>query len=156
MKKISLAVLIILSALALQAAEPKQEPTAATAQLPIYMQPTKEQRKVFKQRNKQIHQLAKKYRKASSAEEKAALKAQLTQIISDATDSSMAWALERVAAEKENLAVWENKLKERQKNLEQIKARRVEDILSGEAEQRYKLAKKRWKKEMKDFKKNMK
>jgi phosphoenolpyruvate carboxylase len=120
------------------------------------MHPTQEQRKAFKQRNKQIKQLTKKYRKAQSAEEKTAVKAELAQIISDTTDANMVWALQRVAAEKENLSVWEQKLRERQKNLEEIKARRVDEILSGEAEHRYKLAKKRWKKEMKEFKKSMK
>ena len=135
-----------------------QHPVQANAdqKLPVYMQPSKEQRLQFKRRNKQIHQLTKKYRKAKTSEEKAVLKAQLMQIVSDATDASMAWALQRVAAEKENLAVWEQKLQQRQKNLEEIKTRRVDEILSGEAERRFKLAKKRWKKEMKEMKKNMK
>jgi len=154
MKKIFLIIGILCLAFSAQAAE-EQKPVSGQ-KLPVYMQPTQEQRKAFKQRNKQIHQLTKKYRKATTAEEKTKIKAQVTQIVSDATDANMAWALERVASEKENLTVWENKLKERQKNLEQIKARRVDEILSGEAEQRYKLAKKRWKKEMKEMKRNMK
>ena len=154
MKKIFLMMSIICLALCVYAA-PEKEP-ALGQKLPVYMHPTKDQRKAFKQRGKLIRQLTKKYRKATSSEEKAAIKAQLTQIISDATDANMAWALERVAAEKENLVMWEQKLQERQKNLAEIKARRVDEILSGEAEQRYKLAKKRWKKEMKEFKKNMK
>ena len=137
-------------------AQPVQDSASQQGHLPVYMQPDKEQRKEFKQRRKQIRRLVKKYRKATSAAEKAAIKTQLEQIISDTTDAGMAWALGRVAAEKENLIRWEQKLQEQQQHLEQIKARRVDELLSGEAEQRFKLAKKRWKKEMKDFKKNMK
>ena len=148
---------IMLSVLAVCCAQAQQPQQAAQANnLPVYMRPTQAQRKEFKQRNKEIRRLAKKYRKATSAQEKAAVKAQLSQIISDTTDAGMAWALERVAAEKKNLATWEQKLQERQKNLDEIKARRVDEILSGEAERRFKLAQKRWKKEMKDFKKSMK
>ena len=155
MKKIFLIAGLIALALSAHAAQPQQDP-AAKQKLPIYMQPTKEQRKAFKQRGKKIKQLAKQYRKATSADEKANIKAQMTQIVSDATDAGMNWALERVAAEKENLIAWEQKLQERQKSLEEIKTRRVEEILSGEAEQRYKLAKKRWKQEMKELKRKMK
>lgn len=124
--------------------------------LPVYMQPDKEQRKAFKQRGKQVRRLVKKYRKAKSSEEKTILKEQLAQIISDTTDANMAWALARVSAEKENLSHWEQKLQERQKKLDEIKARRVDELLSGEAEQRFKLAKKRWKKELQSFKQSMK
>lgn len=122
----------------------------------VYMLPTAEQRAHFKQRNKQVRELAKKYRKAKSAEEKAALKEQLAHIVSQATDESMAWMHARIEAEKANLALQEAKLKEREKNLAQLKAQRVEDILSGAAERRFKLAKKRWKQEIKDLKKSMK
>ena len=154
MRKILLTVLVF--AWVCSAAAFAQNQETAGQKLPVYMHPTQEQRKAFKQRNKQIKQLTKKYRKTSSAEEKNAIREQLTQIISDATDANMAWALERVAAEKENLAVWEQKLQERQKNIAQIKERRVDEILSGEAEHRFKLARKRWKKEMQDLKKSMK
>ena len=121
----------------------------------VVMRPTAEQRKIFKERSKKIRLLVKQYRKAST-DEKAVIKEQLAQIVSQATDESMAWAQARVAAEKENLAVWEQKLKERSENLDEIKAQRVEDLLSGEAQRRFELAKKRWKKEMKDLKKSMK
>ncbi|MBO7238841.1 MAG: hypothetical protein J6U96_06190 [Elusimicrobiaceae bacterium] len=152
MKKI---ILFLIAVFVLGAALPLAAQTA-DKKLPVYMRPTKEQRLEFKQRNKQIRALTKKYRKAQTAEEKAAIKAQLTQIVSDATDASMAWAIERVAAEKENLISWEQKLQERQKNLDEIKARRVDEILSGEAERRFKLSTKRWKKEMTEMQKNMK
>ena len=117
--------------------------------------PDKAQRKIFKQQGKQIRRLVKQYQKAS-AQEKVAIKEQLSQIISQATDQSMAWAMQRVSSEKENLAQWERKLQERQAHLDEIKARRVDEILSGEAQHRFKLAKKRWKKEIRDLKKSMK
>jgi len=123
--------------------------------LALAVGPDKTQRKIFKQQGKQIRRLVKQYQKAS-AQEKVAIKEQLSQIISQATDQSMAWAMQRVSAEKENLAQWERKLQERQAHLDEIKARRVDEILSGEAQHRFKLAKKRWKKEIRDLKKSMK
>ena len=93
---------------------------------------------------------------ALSEEEKAAIKEQLSQIVSQATDESMLWAQQRIDAEQANLEQWERKLQERREHLAEIKAQRVEDILTGEAEQRFKLAKKRWKKEIKELKKSMK
>ncbi len=128
-----------------------QQPALAA----MVMRPSAEQRKLFKQRNKEMSRLVKQYRKAS-AEEKPAIKEQLAQLVSDATDESIAFAKARITAEKENLAAWEEKLKEREANLEEVKAQRVDDLLSGEAQRRFELAKKRWKKEMKDFKKSMK
>ena len=122
----------------------------------LAMRPGKEQQKLFKQRNKQIRQLTKQYRTAKTNEEKAAIKERLTQLVSQATDESMFWARMQLEAEKDNLVHWEAKLAEREKHLDKVKAKRVEEILSGEAEQRFKLAKKRWKKEMKDLKKSMK
>ena len=156
MKKIYIVLTaVLLAGMALQAQQP-QEQRAPQGRLPVYMQPDKEQRKAFKQRGKQIRRLVKQYRKAKSSEEKAAIKEQLAQLVSQATDAGNAWALARVAAEKENLIRWEQKLQEQQAHLDEIKARRVEELLSGEAEQRFKLARKRWKKELQDFKKSMK
>ena len=120
------------------------------------MRPDKEQQKLFKQRSKQIRALTKAYHQAKTAEEKATIKEQLTQLVSQATDENMAWTKARLAAEKNNLIQWEAKLAEREKHLDEIKAKRVEEILSGEAKQRFKLAKKRWKKEIRDLKKSMK
>ena len=156
MKKILILAVLFICPLYLLAED--KQPIVPTAQKPLsfIVRPGKEQRKLFKQRNKQIRQLTKAYRKATTNEEKAAIKVQLAQLVSQATDESMAWAKARIEAEKNNLATWETKLKEREQNLEEIKARRVDEILSGEAEQRFKLAKKRWKKEMKDLKKSMK
>ena len=140
--------------LALQA-EQTSQPSASGRPLSFMIRPDKAQRKLAKKRSKQISRLVKQYRKAST-EQKAAIKAQIEQIVSEATDESMAWMQERIAAEKENLSQWERKLQERQANLEQVKAQRVEEILSGEAKRRFKLAKKRWKKEIRDLKKSMK
>ena len=63
-----------------------------------------------------------------SSEEKTAIKEQLTQLVSQATDESMAWARMQLAAEKENLHHWEEKLAEREKNLEQVKAKHYDLI----------------------------
>lgn len=115
----------------------------------------KEQKKRFEKRNKEIKKLAKQYRKAKSEDKKAEIKARLLEIVSQATDESIAWSKERIAAVRANLNQWEKTLAEQEKNLPQVKAKRVEDILSGEAERRYKLAQKRWKQEMKDRKKQM-
>lgn len=136
------------------ATQPAPEQQTVARPLAFAVKPDKEQRKIFKQRNKQIRRLVKQYQKAS-AEQKPLIKEQLAQIVSEATDDSMAWATERVAAEKENLILWEQKLKEQQNHLDEIKAKRVEELLSGEAKHRYKLAKKRWKKEIKALKKSM-
>lgn len=151
MKKISLILVFALTGLALYAAENKQ--VLAQTQTPAVMTEA-ERHKIFKQRNKEIRQLVKKYRKAS-ATEKPQIKERLAEIVSQATDEGMAWSKERIAAEKENLLRWEKKLKEQEENLAEVKARRVDEILSGEAERRHKLAKKRWKKEMKDRQKRM-
>lgn len=154
MKKVFWVFLFCVIGLGLRAAENQAtEPTAQVPNSPAVM--TEEQRhKIFKQRNKEIRKLVKQYRKAS-ATEKPKIKEQLAQIVSQATDESMAWSKARVAAEKENLAQWEQKLQKQEQNLAEVKARRVDEILSGEAERRHKLAKKRWKKELKDRKKRM-
>ncbi len=112
--------------------------------------------KRFQARNEQIRKLTKQYRKAKTAEKKTQIKAQLLQIVSEATDEGLVWSKERIAAERANLNRWEEKIKEQETHLDEVKAQRVEDILSGEAERRHKLAQQRWKKEIKDRKKLMK
>jgi len=154
MKKIFLVLLFSFIGLSVHAVETQPQPSVQTPKAPAVMT-EKEKHKIFKQRNKQIRKLVKQYRKAS-ATEKPEIKARLAEIVSQATDESMAWSKARVAAEKENLAQWEKKLQEQEQNLSEVKARRVDEILSGEAERRHKLAKKRWKKELKDRKKRMK
>lgn len=112
--------------------------------------------KRFRARNKQIRKLTRQYRKAKTAEKKAQIKAQLLQIVSEATDEGLVWSKERIAAERANLNRWEEKIKEQETHLDEVKAQRVEDILSGEAERRHKLAQQRWKREIRDSKKLMK
>ncbi len=130
-----------------QPALPETEPPLLTAE---------ERQKIFKQRNKEIRKLTKRYRKTKSEEEKVQIKIRLLEIVSQATDESLAWGKERIAATRANMDRWEEAIKEQETNLDAIKAQRVEDILSGEAERRHKLAQKRWKREMKDRKKWMK
>ena len=158
-KYVTVLLLGIISPLGVLAQTPVAQETPAESAparpLAFAVRPDKEQRKIFKQRNKQIRRLVKQYQKAS-AQEKPLIKEQLAEIVSSATDASMAWATQRIAAEKENLILWEQKLQEQQTRLDEIKAKRVEELLSGEAKHRYKLAKKRWKKEMKALKKSMK
>lgn len=152
MKKIFLILLFSLIGVCLRAnenqqiQEEKKDPAVVTQS---------QRKKLFKQRNKEIRKLVKKYRKAS-AEQKSQIKTRLSEIVSQATDESIAWSKERISAEKENLLQWEKKLQEQEQHLPEVKARRVDEILSGEAERRHKLAKKRWKKELKDRKQRMK
>ena len=115
-----------------------------------------EQKERFDARNKEIRKLTKRYRKTKSEEEKVQIKIRLLEIVSQATDESLAWSKEHIAATRANMDRWEEAIKEQETNLDAIKAQRVEDILSGEAERRHKLAQKRWKREMKDRKKWMK
>lgn len=111
----------------------------------------KQQRKLYKQRNKEILKLAKQYRKASEAD-KPQIKAKLSAIVSKAMDEGMARSQQQIADTRNNLDKWQAKLDEEQKNWPAVKAQRVDDILSGEAERRHKLAQKRWKAEMKAMK----
>lgn len=113
-----------------------------------------EQKKAFEARRKQIKKLVKKYRKASE-EEKPAIKEQLSQIVSESVDAGLAYVKARIAAERANLDNWETKLQEDEKNLAQIKAKRVEDLLSGEAKRKHKAAQKAWKKQMKEAEKQL-
>lgn len=115
----------------------------------------KERQKIFKARGKKMRKLAKKYRKAT-AEQKMVIKAELTAIVSEAVDAGVAFSKRRIADTKANLALWEAKLKEQEADLDAVKAKRVDDILSGEAQRRYDLAKKRWKQEIKNLKTRMK
>ncbi len=155
MKKIFLVMIVgILACGGYVYAAQNPENTAELSKQKVVLTP-KEQRKQFKARQKQIRKLVKQYRKAS-AEQKPVIKAQLAQIVSNATDEGIAWSKERISAERANLDQWEKKVLEQEQNLDQVKSRRVDDILSGEAERRHKLAQKRWKQEMKDRKKYMK
>ncbi len=113
-----------------------------------------EQKKALKARQKQVKKLIKQYRKASEAE-KPAIKAQLAEVVSASVDANLAYAKRRIAAERANLDNWESKLQETEQNLDVYKNKRVEDLLSGEAERKYKAAKKAWKKQLKEAKKNI-
>lgn len=162
MKKLVLAV-ILFAALPLCAAQtaakdaPAAEAQASEVkaeQKPVLTR--EEQHKLFQARNKEIRKLTKAYRNAKTEEKKAQIKARLSEIVSAATDEGIGWSRARIAAERANLDQWEKTLDAQETNLDQVKAQRVDDILSGEAERRHKLAQKRWKQEMKDRKKYMK
>lgn len=137
------------------AADPaKAVPAAKLApSAPVY-RTEKEAKKAFEKRRKLIKKLVKKYRKASEAE-KPAVKAQLAVVVSEGMDRGMAWAKEYIAAQRANLEKWSAKLAEEEKDFDAVKARRVEDLLSGEAERKHKEAQKQWKQEMREAKKNM-
>ncbi len=135
---------------------PQQTAEAVAAAPAVPALTPEEQYERFQERNKEIRRLTKLYRKAKTEEKKTEIKARLLQIVSEATDEGIVWAKERIAAERANLDQWEKNLQEQEADLDQLKARRVDDILSGEAERRHKLAQKRWKQEMKDRKKYMK
>ena len=68
-------------------------------------------------------------------------------------DAQLVYMKERIAAERANLDNWEKKIEQDEKNLEAVKAQRVEDLLSGEAKKKQKAAKKAWKKQMRQVKK---
>lgn len=110
------------------------------------------QKDAFKARRKEINKLIKKYKKAPQAE-KAAIKAQLTELVSQHVDAQIVYMKTRIADERANLDNWEAKIKADEENLAAVKAQRVEDLLSGEAKQKQKAAKKAWKKQMKAVKK---
>lgn len=93
-----------------------------------------EQKKAFKARQKRIKKLVKQYKKAKTAEDKASIKAKLAEEVSAGVDAGLAYVKDRIAAERANLDNWENKVKADEANLEQVKAQRVEDLLSGVAE----------------------
>lgn len=109
-------------------------------------------KEAFQARRKQIKELIKKYKKASESE-KPAIKEELNRVVSQHVDAQLAYMKERIAAERANLDNWEKKIQEDEKNLAQVKAQRVEDLLSGEAKKKQKAAKKAWKKQMREVKK---
>ena len=113
-----------------------------------------EQKKAFKARQKRIRKLVKQYKKAKEAD-KPAIKAKLAEEVSDGVDAGIAYVKDRIAAERANLDNWENKVKADEANLEQVKAQRVEDLLSGVAEKKHKEAKKAWKKQLKEAKEKL-
>ena len=109
------------------------------------------QQNEFKARRHQIKELIKKYKKAPESD-KPAIKAELAEVVSAQVDAQMDYMKERIAAERANLDNWEKKIAQDEKNLAQVKAQRVEDLLSGEAAKKQKAAKKAWKKQMKQVK----
>ncbi len=105
----------------------------------------------FKARRKLVKQLIKKYKKAPEAE-KPAIKAQLSQVVGEHIDAQMVYMENRIAQERANLDNWEAKIKADQANLDAVKARRVEDLLSGAAKKKQKAARKAWKAQMRSVK----
>jgi len=105
----------------------------------------------FKARRAQIKTLVKKYQKAP-AREKPAIKAELAVLVGTQVDAQLDYMKARIAAERTNLDNWEKKIQADEENLAQVKAQRVEDLLSGEAEKKQKAARKAWKKQMRQLK----
>ena len=111
-----------------------------------------QRRKEFKERRKLIKKLVKQYKKAPE-EEKATVKAQLEQVVSDGVDAGITYVKERLAADRARLERWEEKVKADEANLAQVKAQRVEDLLTGEAGKKHRQAKKNWKQQLRAQKK---
>ncbi len=109
------------------------------------------QQNEFKARRKHIKELIKKYKKAPESE-KPAIKAELAAVVSAQVDAQLDYMKATIAAERANLDNWEKKIQADEKNLAHVKAQRVEDLLSGEAEKKQKAAKRAWKKQMKQVK----
>lgn len=126
---------------------PKAQAPAQTAPQAVF-ESRRQAKKAFKKRRKQIRKLVKKYRKAS-AQEKPAVKAQLYAVVSEGMDKGLAGMKARLAEEQANLDRWNQKLAQEEARWPEIKAQQVEDLLSGAAERKYKLARKAWKQELK-------
>lgn len=131
-----------------QPAEAVETKTAAQTLTPA------EQKKQFKARRKLIKKLVKSYRKAPQAK-KPAIKAQLTEVVSQGVDAGILYVKARIAAERANLDNWQAKIQAEEADLPSVKAQRVEDLLSGEAKRKHKAAKKAWKKQIKEAKQGM-
>ena len=109
---------------------------------------TAAQKKEFKARRKQLNQLVKQYKKASE-KEKTAVKDEVEKIVSAGVEDHLSYMKSYVAQQRERLDRWEAKIREDEQKLSQIKAQRVEDLLTGAAKERHKQAKKRWKAQLK-------
>ena len=109
------------------------------------------EKEAFKARRAQIKELIKKYKKAPESE-KPAIKAELTAVVSEHVDAQLAYMKTRIAAERANLDNWEKKIQADEQNLPAVKAQRVEDLLSGDAEKKQKAARKAWKIQMRQLK----
>lgn len=146
MKKILIFILLLTALSPVFAA---QENTAKDTKQTVSVANEKAQ---FKARRKQVQQLIKKYKKAPEAQ-KAAIKEELSAVVGEQVDAQIVYMKNRIADERTNLDNWEAKVKEDEANLAQVKAQRVEDLLSGVAKQKQKAAKKAWKKQMRKLKK---
>jgi hypothetical protein len=107
------------------------------------------QRKAFKAQRKQLDKLVKQYKKASE-QEKPAIKAQLEKAVGERVDMGLDYLKTRIDEEKANIQRWEDKLKADEARLPQLKEERLNDLLSGEAKKKFKEARKKWKKQLKD------
>lgn len=117
-------------------------------------QEIKQQKKAFQKRHKQIQQLVKQYKKATP-EQQASLKAELESLVSSQIEEGFLYAEKRLNHEQAQLDAWKDKLQEDKKNISQIKAERVDDLLTGAAKQKYKAARKAWKKQLKQARKRL-
>ncbi len=106
----------------------------------------------FQARRKQIKRLIKKYKKAPLAKQ-AAIKEELTGLVGEQVDAQLIYMKNRLGEERTKLNYWEAKIKADEENLPAVKAQRVEELLSGEAQKKQKAAKKAWKQQLKEAKK---
>ena len=144
MKKLVL--FVLLAGLVAPACLAKENPAVAGKPAAVSTQ-----QEAFKARRAQIKSLIKKYKKAPESE-KPAVKAELAQVVSTQVDAQIDYMKARIAAERANLDNWEKKIQTDEQNLAQVKAQRVEDLLSGEAAKKQKAARKAWKKQMRQIK----
>lgn len=135
------------------ACNPPQAAAAPVKAAPVF-RTEKEAKKAFKARRKLIKKLVKEYRRAPEAE-KPAVKERLAAVVSEGMDLGLARAKAYIADQRANLERWSAKLAEEEKDFSAAKARRVDDLISGEAERKYKQAQKEWKKQIKSVKRRM-
>ena len=108
-----------------------------------------QQRSEFKARRKEINKLVHQYKKVPATEQPA-IKARLEELVSQGMDESFVYMKQRIKEERARLDDWEKKIKADEANLPQVKAQRVEDLLTGAAKKKHRQAKKRWKKQLKE------
>ena len=118
----------------------------------VSVQETKQRKKAFKARRSEMDRLVKKYKKASESE-KAVIKARLEELVSQNVEDGISYAKKRLQQEQNYLNAWEQRIKDDEARLPEIKTQRVEDLLAGTAKEKHRLAKKRWKAQVKAMKK---
>ena len=128
-----------------------EQTPALTPATQTTVQDNAQRKALFKARRKQIRKLVKQYKKAPAAQNPA-IKAELEKLVSVQVDEGFVALQEYIDQERAKLDNLEQKIKADKSQLEDFKAKRVDDLLSGAAKQKHKAAKKAWKAQIKEVK----